>query len=200
MRILVLADEKSKSLYDYYEPSKLENVDLIIACGDLKKSYLEFFATVSHCPVLFVLGNHDSWYKPMEGCGGCICIEDDIFVYKGVRIMGLGGSMRYIPRRELQYTEQEMSWRVLKLWWKLKKHKGFDILVTHAPAEGINDMEDLPHQGFECFCKLMKKYKPKFFLHGHVHASYGKGFKRIDRYEETTVINAYESYFFDYPD
>lgn len=200
MKILVLSDEKSKSLYDYYEPSKLENVDLIIACGDLKKSYLEFFATVAHCPVLFVLGNHDYWYKSMEGCGGCICIEDDIYVYKGIRIMGLGGSMRYIPRKELQYTEREMTWRVFKMWWKLKKHKGFDILVTHAPAEGVNDMEDLPHQGFSCFCKLIQKYKPKFFIHGHVHANYGKGFKRVDQYEDTTVINAYEAYFFEYLD
>lgn len=27
----------------------------------------------------------------------------------------------------------------------------FDILLTHAPAAGINDMDDLPHRGFQCF-------------------------------------------------
>lgn len=199
MKILLLSDEASKSLYDYYEPTKLQDIELIIACGDLKKSYLEFFATVSHAPVLFVLGNHDAWYNPIEGCGGCTCIEDDIYVYKGIRILGLGGSMRYIPKRTNQYTEQEMCWRILKLWWKLRRKKGFDILVTHAPAKGVNDMPDLPHQGFACFCDLMKRYMPKYFIHGHVHATYGKGFKRVDKYEQTTVINAYESYVIDYP-
>lgn len=200
MKILVLADEISKSLYDYYEPIKLQNVDLIIACGDLKKSYLEFFATVAHAPVLYVLGNHDKWYNPAEGCGGCICIEDDIYVYKGIRILGLGGSMRYVPKRKLQYTEHEMSWRIKKLWWKLFRKKGFDILVAHAPAKGVNDMEDLPHQGFSCFCDLMKKYRPKLFIHGHVHANYGGKFKRIDQFEQTTVVNAYEAYIIDYPE
>lgn len=200
MKILVLADEISKSLYDYYEPIKLKNVDLIIACGDLKKSYLEFFATVAQAPVLYVLGNHDKWYDPDEGCGGCICIEDDIYVYKGIRILGLGGSMRYVPKRSLQYSEREMSWRIKKLWWKLFRKRGFDILVTHAPAKGVNDMEDLPHQGFSCFCDLMRKYAPKFFIHGHVHANYGGKFKRIDQFEQTTVVNAYEAYIIDYPE
>ncbi|MGN0159180.1 MAG: metallophosphoesterase [Brotaphodocola sp.] len=200
MKILVLSDEISKSLYEYYEPGKLKNVELIIACGDLKKSYLEFFATVVHVPVLFVLGNHDAWYDPQEGCGGCICIEDDIFVYKGIRILGLGGSMRYLPKQSGQYSEQEMSWRIRKLWWKIWCRKGFDILVTHAPAKGVNDMEDLPHQGFACFCDLMRKYTPQLFIHGHVHATYGSSFKRLDRFEHTTVVNAYGSYIIEYPE
>ena len=43
MKILVLADRKSKYLYDFYEPDKLKDVDLIISCGDLPASYLSFF-------------------------------------------------------------------------------------------------------------------------------------------------------------
>ena len=35
MRILVIGDHESKSLWDFYEPSKLEDIDLIISCGDL---------------------------------------------------------------------------------------------------------------------------------------------------------------------
>ena len=34
MRILVIGDHESKSLWDFYEPSKLEDIDLIISCGD----------------------------------------------------------------------------------------------------------------------------------------------------------------------
>ena len=84
--------------------------------------------------------------------------------------------------------------------WKLWRHKGFDILVTHAPAYQLNDMEDLPHRGFESFRGLMEKYKPKFFIHGHVHANYGGAFKRRDQYGDTMVVNAYEYHMIEYPD
>lgn len=199
MKILVLADHESKSLYEHYDPEKLKDVELIIACGDLRPKYLEFFATMCHAPVLYVLGNHDFWYKSQNGCGGCTCIEDDIFVYKGVRILGLGGSMRYIPNAEGQFSELEMQWRIRKLWLKLKVKGGFDILVSHAPAKDVNDLEDLPHKGFDCFRMLMEKYQPKYFVHGHVHANYG-GFKRVDRFGNTQVVNAYDHYIFEYPD
>jgi len=121
-------------------------------------------------------------------------------VYKGVRILGLGGSMEYIPGSANQYTERQMRARVRKLRWKLLWHRGFDILVTHAPAFGLNDMEDLPHRGFKAFLTLMDKYHPKFFFHGHVHANYGGKFKRKDTYGSTTVVNGYEFYVVEYPE
>ena len=52
--------------------------------------------------------------------------------------------MEYIPDSPNQYTERKMRARIRRLWWKLWRHKGFDILVTHAPAYKLNDMEDLP--------------------------------------------------------
>ncbi len=197
MKILVLADQESKSLYEYYKPEKLEGVDLIIACGDLPVEYLEFFATMTHVPVLYVLGNHDRWRGRLRP-GGCVCIEDDIYVFQGVRILGLGGSMCYIPGADGQYTENQMRRRILKLWWKFLHHRGIDILVTHAPAADIHDLPDLPHRGFRCFRDLLDQYHPKLFVHGHVHATYGN-FTRSDVYKDTLVVNAYEYYMIDYP-
>ena len=198
LKILLLADHKSKLLYDYYDPERLKDIDLIISCGDLPQEYLSFFVTLCNVPLLYVEGNHDTRYaqKPPEGC---ISIENDIFVYKGIRILGLGGSMQYIPKAPNQYTEWQMNRRVRRLAFKLWRHKGFDILVTHAPARQINDLPDLPHQGFTAFRTLMEKYKPKFFFHGHVHANYSRGFKRTDVYKETTIVNAYEFYVVEYP-
>ena len=40
MKILAIADEESKYLWDYFEKSKLEGIDLIISCGDLDPRYL----------------------------------------------------------------------------------------------------------------------------------------------------------------
>lgn len=185
-------------MWDHFEKSKLEGIDLIISCGDLDPRYLSFLATFTSAPVIYVHGNHDDKYKKVEP-EGCICIDDDIFEYKGVRILGLGGSMRYKPG-DNQYTEWEMGKRLrkLKMRWKLFRKRGFDILVTHAPAHGINDGEDLPHMGFKIFKKLMDKYSPKYFLHGHVHMKYGRKHVRCDQYKDTQIINAFERYVFEY--
>lgn len=196
MKILAISDEESKYLWDFYERGKLDGIDLIISCGDLDPHYLSFLVTMSSVPVLYVKGNHDNKYdrQPPEGC---TCIEDSIFVYNGVRILGLGGSMRYKGGPN-QYTEEQMKRRVRKLFWQILRHRGFDILVTHAPAYQVNDGEDLPHRGFRIFCDLMEKYKPKFFLHGHVHKSYGKCYKQYDKYGDTHVINACGKCVFDF--
>ncbi|MGN0373599.1 MAG: metallophosphoesterase [Enterocloster sp.] len=198
MNIMVMADHESKILYDYYDPERMKDIDLIISCGDLAPEYLSFFATLCHAPVLYVRGNHDNKYehRPPEGC---ICIEDDIYNFHGIRIMGLGGSMQYIPEAQNQYTERQMCRRIRKMFWKLLRNRGFDILVTHAPAYQLNDMEDLPHRGFRVFRRLMEKYRPKLFLHGHVHANYGGQFKRRDVFGNTVVINAYDFYVIEYP-
>lgn len=196
MRILVLADEESKSLWDYFDQSKLEGIDLILSCGDLKPEYLSFLATFAKVPILYVHGNHDDIYeeKPPDGC---ICIENTIYTYQGVRILGLGGSIRYKQGKN-QYTQSEMKMRVAKMWWQIKKNKGFDILLTHAPAYHINDGEDGPHEGFEAFAQLLDKYKPKCFIHGHVHLTYSRSHKRESQYKETRIINGFEKYIFDY--
>lgn len=198
MRILAIGDEESSYLWDHFEKEKLKDVDLIISCGDLNPRYLSFLVTLYAIPVLYVHGNHDGRYDtiPPEGC---TCIDDKLVVYNGIRILGLGGSMRYTGGPH-QYTEREMRKRIRKLWFSLWRHKGFDILVTHAPAYQLNDGRDLPHQGFQAFLDLMEKYRPKFFLHGHVHMSYGRNQKRYDRYQDTHVINAYERCIFDYKD
>ena len=197
MNILVLADEESKYLWDYFEKSKLDGIDLIISCGDLKPQYLSFLATFAKVPILYVHGNHDAVYDETPP-DGCICIDDDLYVYNGVRILGLGGSRCY-NFGTYQYTEKEMRSRIFKLRRKLRKYGGFDILVTHAPAFELNDGEDLPHRGFEAFRDLLDKYRPKYFLHGHVHLTYNWQQQRECTYNDTTtVINAYERYLFEY--
>jgi Icc-related predicted phosphoesterase len=197
MKILVIADVESKALWDYYEPERLKGVDLIISCGDLKPSYLEFLVTMTNLPLLYVRGNHDGRYAqtPPEGC---ICIEDRVYNYKGLRILGLGGSYRYIPDRPDMFTEKEMTQRIGKMKPELFLKNGFDILVSHAPAAGHGDLEDLPHRGFECFNRLLEHYHPRYMLHGHVHMNYAADVPRIMEHSSgTKIINAYERYIFD---
>ncbi len=192
MKILVVSDVEAKAFYDFYTPGKLKEFDLILSCGDLKRQYLEFLVTMARCPLLYVHGNHDDSFeeRPPEGC---VCIDDDLVVYQGIRILGLGGSYRYRPGA-YTFTERQMRLRIRKLWFKLWRRKGFDILLTHAPLRGHNDMDNLSHRGFACFGPLLDKYQPKFFIHGHIHMSYGHTVPRLSRHGDTTVVNAYEYY------
>lgn len=196
MNILVVSDIESKSLWDYYEPEKGKGIDLILSCGDMNPEYLTFLVTMVNCPLYYVHGNHDGKYEthPPEGC---MCIEDRIAVHEGIRILGLGGS-HYYNGGPYQYTQHQMDARKKKLWRKLKKHGGIDILLTHSAAWGIDDAEDLPHHGFHAFTELIDDYMPKYFLHGHIHIDYSTNHMRRMQYKETAVINGYEAYQFCY--
>ncbi len=190
MKILAIADDEAKSLYDYYTPGKLDGIDLILSCGDLNPHYLEFLVTMANKPLLYVRGNHDDRLiaQPPEGCE---CIDGDLVTVDGVRIMGLGGSYRYRDGLNM-YTEKQMCKRIKKLGRKLKKAGGVDIIVTHAPARHINDFDSLSHRGFECFTELIREYKPRYFIHGHIHKNYGVDIPQITQVGETVVVNAYE--------
>lgn len=192
MKILVISDEESKGYWDFFHKEDFADIDLIISCGDLKAEYLSFLTTMTSIPVLYVHGNHDDKYEknPPEGC---ICIEDTIYVHEGVRILGLGGSYRYKEGKN-QYTDNQMRLRVRRLGWKLLFRRGFDILVTHAPAYGVNDGNDRSHRGFLAFLDLIRKYEPKYFVHGHVHMNYGREFPREYQIDNTKVVNAYNHY------
>ena len=161
MKILCLADEENKAYWDYFRKEKLDDIDLILSCGDLKADYLTFLVTMGHAPLLYIHGNHDEGYRtrPPEGCD---CIDDKVVTFRGLRIVGLGGCLRYRPG-EYQYSEADMQRRIRRMSWKLRK--GVDIVVAHAPVQGFGDLEDLPHRGFACFRKLIEKYMPKYLLH-----------------------------------
>ena len=198
MKILCVADTELPYLYEYYNPQRTKGVDLIIACGDLKAKYLEFLVTMVNVPLLYVRGNHDTAYQE-EPPEGCICIENRIHDFNGLRIMGLGGSMRY-NNSPFMYTEGQMRWRIRRMYRRLLIFEGFDILVTHSPARGYGDLDDLPHTGFECFNELLNRWHPSYMLHGHVHKEYGKFERELIHESGTKIINCYGSYTLDLPD
>lgn len=195
MKILLLADQAEPSLWERLDKRKLEGVELVLSCGDLPAEYLSFLTCFTSAPILYVHGNHDGRYekKPPEGC---ICVEDTIYTHNGLRILGLGGSMRYRTGPHM-YTEREMQRRVRRLRFKLWRSKGFDILLTHAPAYQLGDDTDLAHTGFQVFLELIDKYQPRYLIHGHVHQSYQHDFKRIRQRGDTQSINAFGYYILD---
>ena len=192
MKLLLLGDHESPYLWDYYQPGVLSQYDIILSTGDLDAEYLSFIVTMARAPLLYVHGNHDGSYEkyPPEGCD---CIEDQLFVCKGLRILGLGGCPIYNGGPH-QYSEHQMHHRIKRLDRKIRKAGGVDIVLTHAPAAGYGDVGDPAHRGFECFVGLIDRYEPKYWIHSHVHLNYGYNIPRILKRNNTTIINAYERF------
>lgn len=155
MKLLLLADKESPYLWDYYQPGRLREYDLMLSCGDLKAEYLSFLATLGRAPLYYVRGNHDGNYdrRPPEGCD---CIEDKLIIFNGLRIAGLGGSRLYSGGKD-QYSEREMKNRIWKLGWQIRRAGGVDIVLAHAPVRGFGDGDDYAHMGFEAFLPLLDR-------------------------------------------
>lgn len=198
MRILVLADEPDQMLWDHFDRRRLEGIDLIISCGDLPAAYLSFLTCFTSAPILYIHGNHDTAYeeKPPEGC---ICVDGKVYVHNGLRILGLGGCVRYKPGPN-QFSEGEMRRRIARVMPRILWRRGFDVLVAHAPARDLGDGKDRVHRGFDVFRWLLKRFKPKYMLHGHVHKEYTHDFKRERVWNDTTIVNAWTSYTIDIAD
>lgn len=197
MKLLVIADNADPGLWDYFTPGKLAGVDAILSCGDLPADYLSFLVTMGNIPVFYVHGNHDASYgrAPPEGCD---CIDGAVVTFRGYRILGLGGCIRY-NYGPYQYTEREMRRRIARVRPALRR-AGVDILVTHAPAQGLGDMDDGCHRGFACFRELLDRFHPLYHCYGHVHLQYVPTQPRIRQYGDTTVVNASGKYLIELPD
>lgn len=195
MKLLLLSDKESEYLWDYYQPGRLKDIDIILSCGDLSPKYLTFLVTMAGKPLYYVHGNHDRTYEqhPPEGCE---CIDGRLVNYRGLRIVGLGGSILYSGGPH-QYTEAQMARRIRRLRYRIWKAGGVDIVLTHSPMEGYGDGEDYAHQGFASLLDMVDKYHPQYLIHGHVHVNYGFQIPRVLHREDTTIINAYERFILD---
>jgi len=198
LKILTISDEESPALWEHYVPGRLKDFDLILSSGDLKSEYLSFLVTMARCPLLYVHGNHDGHYanRPPEGCD---CIEDKLVTYNGLRILGLGGCRKYHPGPH-QYTESQMQRRIQRLRYQIRRAGGVDLVLTHAPAQGLGDGEDPAHQGFAALRDFLDTYHPAYLVHGHVHLNYQQELPRLSAYESTTIVNACGRYVLDIPD
>ena len=183
MRLLAVSDEECDSLWSGHVKDIVGDVDVIVSCGDLRNEYLEFLLTMINAPLLYVFGNHDE-----SGPEGGICIDGKVCEVEGVRFFGLGGSMRYRPGRNM-YSEGEMRLRYFRALPRIFLKGGIDVLVTHSPARGFGDLDDLAHRGFETFNEIIRKHRPKYMLHGHVHSSYGRIKKEHTHYAGTKILN-----------
>jgi Icc-related predicted phosphoesterase len=199
VKILSISDKVIPFLYSPEILEKIQDVDLVISCGDLPYYYQEYIAKKLQKPLFFVRGNHDALIEydakgERTAPRGGVDLHGRTIHKKGLIFAGVEGCLRY-NRGPFQYTQAEMwehiFWLVPKLLFnRLVYGRYLDIFVTHAAPKGIHDKSDWTHQGIDAYNWLIKHFKPKYHFHGHNHV-YTDDTITETQVGETLVINTY---------
>lgn len=201
--VLAVSDEVDPRIYSTTIRERMGDIDLVVSCGDLPATYLEYLTDALRREVYYVLGNHAEELVREGQRGeprhplGCVDLGFKIVrdARTGVIFAGLPGSPRYSEGEPVQYTETQMGWRMLKMapkliWNRLRYGRALDVLVTHAPPRDVGDASDPAHRGFKVLHPFIRWAKPKYHLHGHVHLyDRSKGFENA--LNDTTIYNVF---------
>ena len=213
MRILCVADHVDPLVYSPLIKERFGEVDMVLGAGDLPMEYLGYISSCLNKPVVFVFGNHhlkkltlfsremsllsqiEELHPLLENYYGAIHIGGRAARFQKLLVAGLGGCHRY-NSEENQFTDFQMYLKAFRLvphliWNRLVHGRYVDILLTHASPYGIHDQPDPCHVGFKAFLWLMRTFKPRFLIHGHIHL-YDANSPRATVHLETKVVNAYD--------
>lgn len=227
MKILIVSDQIDPFVYSSNIKEVFADIDCVLCAGDLDMNYIDFIVSTLNKPTYFVFGNHNLtafkyFHKEVRknnqiesySCGatyaGFKVIRDPCILWNHpakkhptpLLIAGASGSRDY-NHGQCQYTEFQMKMKLLKLvpkllFNKLRYGRYLDIFLTHATPRHVHDHEDNCHKGFKVFNKFIKKYKPIYMVHGHIHL-YDLNEPRISVYKESIIVNAFGHYVIDLP-
>jgi Icc-related predicted phosphoesterase len=181
MKILSVSDEVVPTIYHASVRERMSDVELILGCGDLPPSYLEYIISTLDIPCFYVPGNHDAapehtdYGKSVSAPAGAVSLDGRVVKHGGLVLAGLGGSIWYNGGK-YQYTQRVMVARLAAMLPRLLLHRrqngyGADIFITHSPPAGINDGTGA-HAGFRAFRWLIEHFPPRYLIHGHIHLNY----------------------------
>lgn len=197
MRLLSVSDEVVHQLQMPGLRQRVGNVDLIVGCGDLPPSYLEYLVSMLNVPCLYVNGNHDGPELREDGSlneapQGCQPLDLRVEHIGGFLIAGASGVLRY-RKGAHQYSEAEWQRRLISLTVRTliaqyRHRRKLDVLITHVPPAGLHDGPGA-HRGPQALRRFVERFGPRYVLHGHVHLNYGYGDQSPLRYGRSTIIN-----------
>jgi Icc-related predicted phosphoesterase len=201
MKILCVSDWIDQLIYSEKMKYRMQDIDLVISCGDLSFNYLDFIMSELNKPLCYVVGNHvsmRSFSKDVLGdtsLNAPKCFKNlhlSFYKYKKILFCGFEGSVWY-NGGPFQYKQWQVYWRLFGLLPHLLFNKIFygrylDVFVAHSPPYKVGDRDDTCHTGIKAFNWLIRVFKPQLFLHGHIHL-YDKNETKVIKYYATDVIN-----------
>lgn len=199
VKILAVSDQVVDRMYTLAPGGHFKGIEILLGCGDLPYSYLEYLVTVLNVQMCYVPGNHDPRYnladKRSRAEGGSN-LDLKTARRKNILIGGFGGCIRYRPGGVNQYTQSEAYLRAFRMLPKLlinriKHGRAMDVLISHSPPFKIHDNLDTAHNGLKALNWLIRIAQPRFHLHGHTHF-YKNNLEAQESMAGTTkVINVY---------
>jgi len=198
MKILCISDQIDPLIYSVNIKERYQDVDLVISAGDLPMEYLEFIVSSLNKPLFFVFGNHNLTALPYyhKNLGSSASLQTIAAIRSegygstylgfttrrenGILFAGVSGSIRYNSDIG-QYTEHQMKMQLLAM----------------VPRLIYNKLRYGRYVDVFCFLWFIKKFKPRYFLHGHIHL-YDLQAPRVTVYENTTVINVFSNYLLEF--
>lgn len=159
MKVLAIADRRPK--INILDTIREHNIELIITLGDLTREDLLSLEQVTAIPKIGVYGNHDSGtYMPELGIWD---MHLKVWDYQGLRFGGFQGCVRYKENPDaIMYTQEEAS-------QMMANFPKADVFLCHCPPRGVNDEEEVAHQGFQALRDYIEREQPKVLLHGHTY-------------------------------
>lgn len=199
VKILAVSDQVVERMYTLAPGGHFKGIEILLGCGDLPYSYLEYLITVLNVQMCYVPGNHDPRYNLADKrsrAGGGSNLDLKTACHKNILIGGFGGCIRYRPDGVNQYTQSEAYLRAFRMLPRLllnriKHGRAMDILISHSPPFKIHDDLDTAHNGLKALNWLIRIAQPRFHLHGHTHF-YKNNLEAQESMAGTTkVINVY---------
>lgn len=155
--------------------------DVLVFAGDMcglsnlncLTDFNDFMGELPHRHKIVVCGNHD-WAFEKEPEKAQMLMTNSIYLQdSGCEIDGLNfwgspwqpefGRWAFNLPRGIQLREK---------WLKIPENT--DVLVTHSPPMGIQDLVVTGmHEGCDELLDVIKKIKPKLHVFGHIHEAYG---------------------------
>ncbi len=199
MKILAVSDQEVERLYTLAANGHFQGIQIILGCGDLPYSYLEYLLSVLNAPLFYIPGNHDPKYDSTHSltyAEGASNLDLKIARFDNMLLAGLGGSIRYRPDGVNQYSQAEAYSRAFRLLsrillQRLVYRQGLDILISHSPPFGIHDENTGAHQGLKALNFLIRWARPRYHLHGHTHFFRRNLANAVTQVGQTTVMNIF---------
>lgn len=187
MKIMFLSDTHGRHLEIENVYGKLPNVDIIIHSGDCTRygeyeetdEFFKWYNGLDAKHKILIAGNHDFVLQQVGRRNeillnnyGITYLEDSFINIDGIGIYGSPWSPIYGMWAFMKHRNGEMD----EVWQKVPTNGSVDILATHTPAYGRNDISVRGnlHVGCEMLAYRINEIKPKIHVCGHIHECGGK--------------------------
>jgi Icc-related predicted phosphoesterase len=186
MKIIAISDTHG-SHWDV----KVPKGDCLIHCGDFSShgrlpdtmDFLRWFNSQPHKRKIFCAGNHDwlmeqdiNFYRIIKmEFPDLTYLQDEAVEVEGLKFYGSPQTPRFFNWA----FNRDRGADIKRYWDKIPTDT--DVLITHGPPYGICDeayrvgFNTTEHVGCKNLLDAIKRVKPKIWMGGHIHYSYGIG-------------------------